>query len=86
MELFPGHPELQWPLQDLYDDYLDYCILVVRYLKNRPSRKWETLVYCHFCLLVLIKSSQYSAVPVVDFPAVGTTDDQSEDPTTYQRV
>jgi hypothetical protein len=40
MELFPGHPELQWPIQDLYDDYLDYCIIVVRYLRNRPSRKF----------------------------------------------
>lgn len=39
LELFPGAPELQWPLQDLYDDYLDYCILVIHYLKNRPSRK-----------------------------------------------
>jgi hypothetical protein len=39
MELFPGHPELQWLLQDVYHDYPNYCALVVRCFRNQPSRK-----------------------------------------------
>lgn len=29
--------ELQWPLQDLYEEYLNYCLVAVRYLRRSPQ-------------------------------------------------
>lgn len=37
LALYSGREELQWPLQDLYEEYLNYCTTAVRYLQRRPQ-------------------------------------------------
>lgn len=32
-----GREELQWPLQNLYEEYLNYCLVAVRYLRRSPQ-------------------------------------------------
>lgn len=39
---FPDRPELQWHLQDIYEDFLNYCIISVRYFKSRPGCKFSS--------------------------------------------
>lgn len=39
MTLYSDREELQWPLQDIYEDYLSFCTTAVRYLRRRPHRK-----------------------------------------------
>ncbi|KAL9036049.1 MAG: hypothetical protein Q9180_004523 [Flavoplaca navasiana] len=36
IDWIPHHPRLQWPLQDLYEDHIDFCVAVARYLKKKP--------------------------------------------------
>lgn len=47
-DLIPKQPNLQWSLQDLYEDQIDYCITVVRYLRKKSSselsRKLDLLI------------------------------------------
>ncbi|KAL9103692.1 MAG: hypothetical protein Q9163_001286 [Psora crenata] len=38
LTLYSDREELQWPLQDLYEEYLKYCTTAVRYLRRRPER------------------------------------------------
>ncbi|KAI4251991.1 MAG: hypothetical protein LQ352_004528 [Teloschistes flavicans] len=38
LALYSGREELQWPLQDLYEEYLSYCTTAVRYLRRTPNR------------------------------------------------
>ncbi|KAL8897522.1 MAG: hypothetical protein Q9207_007174 [Kuettlingeria erythrocarpa] len=42
LALYSSREELQWPLQDMYQDYLNYCITVVRYLRNIVSYLWKS--------------------------------------------
>lgn len=37
LALYADREELQWPLQDLYEEYLNYCTTAVRYLRKKPS-------------------------------------------------
>ena len=37
MNMFPQCYQLQFQLQDIYDDYMDYCIQTVQYMKRRSS-------------------------------------------------
>lgn len=39
-DLIPEQPSLQWSLQDLYEDYIDYCIAVIRYLHEKSSSEF----------------------------------------------
>lgn len=43
--LLPSRPALQWPLQELYDDYMNFCISAVQYVRKRASGKdcWDKL-------------------------------------------
>lgn len=36
LALFPGQPQLQYPLRDLCLEYMDFCIVVVKHLKRNP--------------------------------------------------
>ena len=37
--LFSEREEPQWPLQDLYEEYLKYCTTAVHYLRRKAGRK-----------------------------------------------
>lgn len=39
IDLIANHSGLQWPLQDLYADYIDFCVAVTRYLNKKPFGK-----------------------------------------------
>ncbi|KIX07637.1 uncharacterized protein Z518_02290 [Rhinocladiella mackenziei CBS 650.93] len=34
--MFPGRPQLQYPLRDLCLDYMDFCIVAVKHLRRKP--------------------------------------------------
>ena len=33
------HPKIQWRLQDLYEDYVNFCLAAIRYFKKKSSCK-----------------------------------------------
>ena len=37
LNMFPQCYQLQLHLQDLYDDYMDYCIQTIQYMKRSSS-------------------------------------------------
>ena len=39
-DLFQDSSDLQSQLQDLYDDYMDYCIESIQYVKQNPTCKF----------------------------------------------
>lgn len=46
MALFPVEPSLQWPLQDIYEEYMDFCVNVIRYLQ-RPANEHTLIQITH---------------------------------------
>lgn len=36
LALFPDNPSLQWPLRDLYAEYLEFCLRTIKYLNTNP--------------------------------------------------
>ena len=42
LELFPTSMSLTFLLQDIYTDYIDYCIIIVRNLTRPPLGKIAT--------------------------------------------
>ncbi len=39
MTLFPGRHELQWALQDLFVDYMSFCVTAAQYFKRCSGRR-----------------------------------------------
>lgn len=38
LALFPGEHELQWALQDIFDEFLNYCITAANYFRSYASK------------------------------------------------
>lgn len=43
LDLYPSNPGLQFSLRDLYEDYLDYCIEILKHVNRGPVRKFSPM-------------------------------------------
>ena len=60
MALFPGKHELQWALQDLFVDYLSFCVTAVQYFKRGTARKRDLLNISSLHPLIIIQETSLS--------------------------
>lgn len=56
LRVYPDRQELQWHLQDIYEDFLNFCVLSVRYFNKPPGCKFHALF-----LLPLVESASMSS-------------------------